>query len=520
MSRFGVRHAILGVIWLIALTGVVIMVHPPAVIESLAVPIFGAAATSVASFLLLAEWNLTTWLRASAGRAAGPGDFLRERAGKLAMSAMVPAGCAFLYLGVFVPFPGSAPIVFLATGGLLLTLSGVTGLVGILHQPRTKKDELEELGSRIEIKPFAKQRAEALDFQKICGTRLALPILQIVLLGGAAIAASFLACLGLIKLGDWGFPLADPLKWPGSFKMAIFFGLFSVSCIGATTILTLFRVTQRMRRVGRLKRGEVAHEFGVALETVGILGTVGAGTLLTIALLVILLVSFGVREILLQSLPSVIAALIQLTVFLSLTWSMVLFPGMYLFPIMTRRDCGWMKGFGASIQLVRLEGRIALVRFLIATGAALTLVGVPAALAILLAGLDGQDVMLAAILREKSKKELDQALTEEEAGRPAALEKPYKLLEAGRYLDALNGFQMYLRHNRDDLHAIRGESLAMLYMGNLRARESLERWERLEPGNPEAAQLLREFAEGLWKDNGRLFKAADAKCTQRIGRGV
>jgi hypothetical protein len=57
-------------------------------------------------------------------------------------------------------------------------------------------------------------------------------------------------------------------------------------------------------------------------------------------------------------------------------------------------------------------------------------------------------------------------------------------------------------------------------MGNLKARELLERWIAVDELNPEPRRLLVQWNNGRWGERGDLYLAAQAKCTQPIGRGI
>ena len=215
-----------------------------------------------------------------------------------------------------------------------------------------------------------------------------------------------------------------------------------------------------------------------------------------------------------------LAGALAAVVGIGLFWILLIWAQLYIFPVMTVRDCGWLRAYQVSLDLAGLEKRDSFLRALIATGLSLTIFGIPAAMALLLQGIGPRDLLISSILEEKTRQEIDRVLSEEERESPRLLDRYFDLLERGRYLDALNGFQMQLMKDPEFVPALRGASLALLKMGNPQARETLERWEKLDPDSQEVAGLLLQREEGRWAEGGDLYEQAQRECTQEIGRGV
>ena len=397
--------------------------------------------------------------------------------------------------------------------------------MGAEQRKDPNKPMLRELYNRLPVPPLKKQFAVAWDFQRVCGARAVLPLLKLLSLTLIGLVLAVSAFGGLAYLGvryAKPFPLQQIDRWPLLLVAGVIGGVCSSTLVFAASALATFRITNRIRRFGRFKPELFWKELGLALESVGIVGSAVWGLTMSAASVVLALLAGGLAMLLLQLLhaPIPVVAAVAFALFLPLYWLLIVYPQVYVLAILAQRDAGWMRGFEASLALIRLEGRNGLIKALAASAAALTVVGIPFAVALLLATMDRADLLVAAVLNEKTLKEIDDELNQHDASQQSALTKFDDLLARGRYLDALNGYQMYLRAHREDVEAIRGEALAMLHMGNLRALESLERWQRLEPESNEAANLLIEFHEGLWAADGERYLAAQARCTQPVGRGI
>jgi tetratricopeptide (TPR) repeat protein len=198
-------------------------------------------------------------------------------------------------------------------------------------------------------------------------------------------------------------------------------------------------------------------------------------------------------------------------------WFLLFLPHLYVLPLFLKRECAWTDALEASAILLSLDPWRSVALGLAVTMRFLTVWRIPSALLLLDLALEGRNELVAAVMHEKPLREAHESLSTAQATRAGALVKPYELLEAGRYLDALNQFQIYRRRNREDPDALRGECLALLALGNARgAREKLEWWERLDPDNEEPSRILNEVAQGRWDEGGDLWAEAQARATQRI----
>jgi hypothetical protein len=373
--------------------------------------------------------------------------------------------------------------------------------------------------------PLARQLADAWEFQRYCAGRLVRPLA--ITLGATLLAAVLLPLPG-IGIGAlvvwWLGPIvwADPGQWPLPLWIAAIMAMLPLSTALTTAAVAAFRIVHHTMRVGRYRPGRLSLDTDRALEAADFWPALGWVTLQGCHIAVIVFASATIGHWA-AAVPTATRGTgglaMGLFLFLSV-WLFVVLPQLYVFPILTVRDCGWRRAFNASLDLVRLEGWNAVIKAFTVTVLALSVVGLPAAMALVLAWIDKGELLLSAALGEKSHGQLEAAADEQAGWDPGVLAPQFELLEKGRYLDALNGFQMHLLRHANDPKAWRGQSLAYLYMGHPRARESLERWASLEPESDEAAELLAQLNAGLWREGGALFQAAQQRCTQTVGRGV
>jgi hypothetical protein len=414
---------------------------------------------------------------------------------------------------------------------LLLHVAITTGvlfpiplLLGILLLWKPAADgRVAELRRRIPLRPLGEQLGEALAFERYVAPRVLSIFLTLIGSGlGIALLLTSLPITLLLWVnasvrealagGDWFPLLTEPL-----FHLSMGAGVW----ILGVTLLGLFRATARVRRSGRLAEATFWREIGYALESTALLPSLVWGCANLVICSVLVLIGSTAASLLLAAGWSAWAVIpVVLFWFLFGCWTLLFLPQMYVFCILARRDCGWLRATDVGVRLVGAEGRDAVVRGGLAALLSSTIVGIPGAIVLLSIALDRQEIVLAALLGEKTAKEVEIVLRSTEVQTGTALRKFHDLLDQGRYLDALNGFQMYRFNHPEDPAAIRGEALALLRMGNAKAREMLERWARLAPGDSEAAELLGQLAAGEWGPSGARFLAADQRCTQRIGRGV
>lgn len=462
--------------------------------------------------LWLVDWRLGGWLSRHRGDPVGPADFVREESlhilrdlGALGSLAAMAGAAKLHVLGEDNLWPSP-----LAAGcAALAALAWITRF--IVGRPR-RVDALADLYDVTKARTLEDQIAEAREFGRAVGPRLAGSFAAVCLLG-LAMAILMVALGGGVLL--LGVKLAGDGD-PGTNLVVQLGALIALSGIGvsfAATSLTLFRLVAIARKTGRPPTTGALRQFGRAFETVGLLNTIPWS--IAMAMITGLLgFSAWVVASLISSDPPVVAAL---TITLSglLLWLLVALPQMFVFAVFTVRDCGWMGALESSTALLGFEGPGGLHRALLATLWSLTLVRAPAAIHLTLQVLDGREELLAALLREKPLSMAFGKVLEGLSNEPEALKRPFAAMEAGRYLEALNAFQIYLRKNRHDLHAIRGECLALLRVGNYRsAREKIEAWANLEPASDEPPRLLREIAEGRWSEGGDLRRHADSRRTE------
>jgi hypothetical protein len=485
---------------------------------------FGAGAWGLFQFLC-ADFLLNRWLRGQVGQTVTPVTFILQRLPLLLVLVGISSG---LYLGM-IPFrldlPEAGTWIF---GGLtaLCGMAAFLGGVGILRgKIRCKSDPFSQLNERLEPLGLKKSLLESLFFFRTCFFRLLPAFLQ----AGAFYFVLFgaLLCLayGIIYLGImWrGVPLGwNPTQWPGFFNLSIFFSVFAlVYCFSSGMISSLFFV-QKLRKDGRLLKKGTWTDVSRASERVEIIATLGFSLVILLVFSAIIFLSAGATVVVNKidfGVPFIGIITFSL-VSLFLSWVIIFYPLSYMLLVLSYRDCGWMMALEAATELMRIDGVRGVLRVLVVTLLFCSVLGIPMALCLLDTTMDRRLLLLLGLLKEKTWKEVDDAMNGEERERPTALDKFYQALDKGRYLDGLNGFQIYLIKNPLDVNALRGECFAYLRIGNPRSRESLERWASLEPDNPDPTLLLEELEQGLWSEHGQKFLQAQEKCTQKIGRGI
>lgn len=385
-----------------------------------------------------------------------------------------------------------------------------------------RKDQLEILG-RIGLPPVRVQIADAWAFQRYCAPRLWLPLSAVW--GGLLVALPLL----LIPAGVFilaahrfhsSFLVLDPLSWPLLFQLGVLFAMVLPGLGFALASHLSFIMVQRVRRKGRYTRKSVGRDLSMAIERTIHIGTLPWIFVLTLVMTILLLVGHGVHLALEEDLGragSIIAALVSVLFFTGL---LVLPQLGYQFATLVRRDCGWGGAWDVSQALFVLESRGGLVKSAWSFLMIFSLVGMPGGIALFLATAERLDLLLSAILGEKTRHEIQKALSEEEPWNPTVLKPYFELLDRGRYLDALNGFQEYLYRHPMDIDAMRGQALAYLHMGHPKAREALERWNTEDPDSEQAITLLGELNTGRWSEGGDRLATAQKNCTQPLGRGV
>lgn len=380
-----------------------------------------------------------------------------------------------------------------------------------------------EVYGRIGTPSLRRQISDAWQFQVLCGPRLFLPLLTIW--GAAAVLLSVLSLppLAVMTWATWrhgAIPWIDPLSWPLSFQLALFLALVLLGMPAAFTLHLTHVAVQRLRRFGRYQWKSLRRDLELSMERTLSLSTIPFCFLVLLAVIVLLFAAYGFHLAVSPDLLPGEAILFAAASFLFFFWLLVFHPLLYVFPILVRRDCGWVHAWDSGLELMKLESREGLLKSAWCFLMIFTVVGVPGALALLLETVERNDLVLSAILGEKTRGEVEAALSEEEEWSDGALRPYHELLERGRYLDALNGFQHYLYRHPLDLDGWRGQSIAYLHMGHPKARESLERWASMDPESEEAAALLGELNSGRWSEGGDRLEDAQRRCTQILGKGI
>ena len=489
---------------------------------ALLAPGFVAAACALAGVAAIVALSVRAALRQT-----GQSDAARMLGGGLLVAAvaLLSSAASLQTMAVRLIIPayvedalGRLAIVFAILGGLAL---GGRALFLI----RAGGHPLSAHRAKLPLKPLKLQLREAWSFQLVCGPRLIGPLGELWGLAFGIWVVGCALCAGVFVLGyrTWEpEDLTDVGAWPSAMRVPLIVAGSLTSTLLAVFLLASLRIVNRARRTGYFRGSSLWRELGLAFEATGLLAVIGW------SLGVVLLITIGAYAGLLSGVllydqamaPAWLAVCFGAVVALVFTWLLVILPHAFVLPILAGHDCGWMRAIEASIGLLRMEGSDGVLKALLATAGAVSVVGLPYSIHLLAATLDYQRAIVAALLREKTLKELEQAVTEIASDAPGALRKPTLALEAGRYLDALNGFQMHLRAHREEPTALRGQALAYLRLGHPKAREALEFWQRNDPDSPEATQCLEELAAGQWGENGRLYQEAQRRSTQKIGVGT
>ncbi len=486
-----------------------------------------AAVSAALGVFLFADWLLGKWLRRQIDKPINPAIFLLRQSGwiLILIGSIVTCICSLIAMRIPVSPSVDSTLYQLTLIAIGIAGSGVAFEVLsklTFHRKRPHPDILERLPEW----PIQKQLAEARAFNRIASRRVFFPLSKLWLVSGLVQLAVFGAAAGAGWLYMWfstePIPYVDFENWPFVLKAVALF-VVSVTAINlATSVLTTFRLVERVHNSGHLRRKDTARECGVALERAGLVGTVGWGLLLAGISLTIAFVGWSVFTALIEEGTAGVAAAAScgVSACVALFWFLVVWPQMYIPAVLTTRDCGWLRASEISTTILAIEGAASLKKLIIVTCWSVTIWRLPAAIHLLLRTTQHYDLVISAILNEKSAREVDQTLEEMAAKQPGGLKRAWAALEGGRYLDALNAFQLYQRNHREDIDSLRGESLAMLYIGNPGARERLERWGRLAPDDEEVVRLLSEFRAGLWAEDGAAYQDAQRRSRQEVGRGI
>jgi tetratricopeptide (TPR) repeat protein len=129
--------------------------------------------------------------------------------------------------------------------------------------------------------------------------------------------------------------------------------------------------------------------------------------------------------------------------------------------------------------------------------------------------------LVCSLLRERPQRDILREISDYQPAQESALRSADDFLAEGRYLDALNQYQMFYFKNPMHTGALERIVAAQLHIGNRqKAREALERLLILDPENEEARRRLEEVQQGRWSEEGDLFQAAQQRNKQVLGKGV
>ncbi|MCC5875366.1 MAG: tetratricopeptide repeat protein [Candidatus Sumerlaeia bacterium] len=385
-----------------------------------------------------------------------------------------------------------------------------------------RKDQLEIL-ARLGLPPMREQIGDAWAFQCYCGPRLWKPLAAVwgVTLGACIVLAMpALLLFWLAHRFTTSIAYIDILGWPPLFQLAVLFGLLLPGYTLTVAVELSFIMVQRVRRRGRYTRKSINRDLGMAIERTLGWATVPWLFALALAESVLILVAHGFYLVMLEYLEPFGAVVVAGAAFLFFNWLLVFPYLVWQFAVLVRRDCGWNGAWDASRALVLLESRGGLVKSAWSFFMIFSIVGIPGGIVLYLTTLERLDILLSAILGEKTRAEIQKALAEEEPWNPTVLQPYFALIDRGRYLDALNGFQQYLYRHPSDIDALRGQAIAYLHMGHPKKREALERWNTEDPESAQSVELLAELNAGMWEEGGERYVAAQQRCTQPLGRGV
>jgi hypothetical protein len=296
---------------------------------------------------------------------------------------------------------------------------------------------------------------------------------------------------------------------------------------GISTGVFIWGVLQ-FRLLGRIREGivlnwsKVANEFDLTVGTSGVLSSAVFGGILIGLAGVWVGLCMGVGFELDRYLrgDGRTGAWMGLWLGIGGLW-MLSVPLVYLFAIMSVRDAGWLSAAEASLGLTSFRRHPTLQTALYEWMMSLTVFYWPAAMWLLLELVHREMPLLSVWLRERRVEDVRKDLENKASRHPEALMGAYQLLEAGRYLDALNAFQIAYAKDYQYTAALEGIVIAQLRIGNMiKGREAVERLLSLDPSHENAIRIMSEIQRGLWSEGGQLFEQARQRCTQHLGRGV
>jgi hypothetical protein len=391
------------------------------------------------------------------------------------------------------------------------------------------RGEPARLARELPMRPLRALLAEAWAFQRGVARRSFGSLLRLYVVTFLAMVLSLALGAGLCWTALWWIGGWTPITWmepPFLLVAGVGVAVAGVFLFAHALLLTLCRLVSISGELGWMGAGRMWHEADTAIGTLGWLATAMTSWIFAAMVAVFGFGAWqGVEWLRGAGWTSLEAWLVSGAVAALALWLLVVAPATWVLPILVDRDCGWIRALMASTALCGVRPMRTLVLSGLATAMGATVVLLPGAAALLVAARREVDPLVGLLLGERAlrdvRSDIEAMVVASNRVRPAALSRAYNALEAGRYLEALNGFQMFLQQNFGHPDAVRGEVLSLLHLGNTRVgRERLERWCSMEPENEEARRLHAELLAGRWSEGGDRHAAARARCTEHIGRGV
>jgi hypothetical protein len=473
---------------------------------------------------LLVDLEFGRWLRHPAGASGGPGGFLTAR--------MVPlAGW-----GLTVLAPTLSVLAWQRTPGApawsadLLTLGGWTCgalLLVILTRVALRNDHaVDELVDQLGARPTRGAWGAALRFQRRWTTTLLPGRLFLVWKFCLGMAAWAIIGGGMLALGLYQHP---PEEWRADLQppqlavlgaVVIWCGMRYLMLSGSLGWLLLVR---HLRGGHSYSLQRVADFHNRALATTGLLATSGVALAEFSVIATFAFAGYEIHGLALGAgLPREAALACAILPAVAAHFVVATWAGGWTLAVMADHDCGWLRSFEVSTRLALSFGLAGLADALLS--GLLRIGRLSTAVAwVRLERVDRARTLIDFVLGAKSLREVRAAAAEVDAASEAPLlvRRGNGALAEGRYLDAVNAFQMFLATEPEHLMALRGEARGLLALGSLHeARSRLERWGRLAPDDPEPGRLLGELDEGLWSEGGACALECARRATQHIGRGL
>ncbi|MBX3727897.1 MAG: hypothetical protein KF858_01830, partial [Candidatus Sumerlaeia bacterium] len=434
---------------------------------------------------LWVEWLNHRWLRGEVGRPPGLDVFLLGNLpALLLMGALVWSAATLFSLWRLPLAAGLRESAWQSLAGASVVMLVALGmLVG------RDRGEPARLARELSMAPLRTLWAGAWTFQRGVARRSFGTLLRLYLVTLVAMIVSVCLGAGLAWVGLWwggGWTATTWMEPPFLLVAGVGVAVAGVFLFVHALLLTLCRLVSISGELGWMGAGRVWHEADTAIGTLGWVATAFTSWFFGILVAVF---GFGALQgvIWLEDAGWSLreAWLVSGAVALLALWVLVVVPATWVLPILVDRDCGWIRALIASTALCGVRPLRTLEVSLLATAMGATVVLLPGAAALLVAARREVDPLVSLLLGERAlrdvRSDIEAMVVASNRVRPAVLTRAYNALEAGRYLEALNGFQMFLLQNFGHPDAVRGEVLSLLHLGNTGVgRERLERWCSME----------------------------------------